>query len=71
MFLDSDESPNDSPVLLIGVDKPTQRSQFLAHFSFTPEDAKDTGVRLKGARKLTNAGVLNTLANHHYFYYIT
>ena len=52
-----DKGTSGSPVLLVGVDKPTLRSQFLAHFSFAPEDAKDTGIRMKGARRVTGAGV--------------
>ena len=35
--------------LLFRVDETTSsRSQFLAHFSFTPTDSKDTGVQLRG-----------------------
>ena len=61
MFLDHAEDTYSSPLLLVGVDHPTQRSQFLAHFSFTSIHNKDTGLKLRGAKKLTGSGMWKIL----------
>ena len=51
MFLDQ-----GSPVLLVGVDQKTPRSQFLAHFSFTPASAGETGLRMDGGTRMKTSG---------------
>ena len=56
MFLDSVADAPGSPVLLIGVDQKTPRSQFLAHFSFTTSSAKETGLRMTGGTIIPGSG---------------
>lgn len=56
MFEDAtEESEAVSAVLLFRVDETTSRSQFLAHYSFTPLNHPDTGVQMKGGTKRTNS----------------
>ena len=55
MFLD--EGTQGSPVLLVGVDQATTRSQFLAHFSFTAGTDQKTGLRMSGGTRLTGSGM--------------
>ena len=45
---DDDDEPRVASLLFRVDETTTSRSQFLAHFSFTPTDAKDTGVQLRG-----------------------
>jgi hypothetical protein len=56
MFLDSDGGVRGSPVLLVGVDQQTPRSQFLAHFSFTSTSDKETGLRMVGGTRKPTSG---------------
>ena len=56
MFLDSDDNSPASPVLLVGVDQQTPRSQFLAHYSFTSSSDKETGLRMAGGTRLPASG---------------
>jgi hypothetical protein len=56
MFLDYDENTHGSPVLLVGVDEITPRSQFLAHFSFTRFSDTMTGLRIRGGNRVPNTG---------------
>ena len=46
-----------SPVLLVGVDQATPRSQFLAHFSFTAVSDQKTGRRMSGGTRLIDSGM--------------
>jgi hypothetical protein len=55
MFLDEDTQ--GSPVLLVGVDQSTTRSQFLAHFSFTSTSDPKTGRRMSGGTRLPDSGM--------------
>ena len=56
MFLDYGENTHGSPVLLVGVDEITPRSQFLAHFSFTSFSDTVTGQRIRGGNRVQNTG---------------
>ena len=58
MFLDYGENTHGSPVLLVGVDEITPRSQFLAHFSFTSFSDAKTGLRNRGGNtnRVPNTG---------------
>ena len=56
MFLDLTNHSHVSPVLLLGVDHSTSRTQFLAHFSFTSSSDKQTGLRMAGGTRVPNTG---------------
>ena len=56
MFLDYGENTHGSPVLLVGVDEITPRSQFVAHFSFTSFSDTMTGLRIRGGNRVPNTG---------------
>lgn len=51
-FYGSSKRPRKA-TLLFRVDDTTSRSQFLAHYSFTPEDNPDTGLHFKGGTRVT------------------
>ena len=47
-------SENNVAVLLFKVEETTSRSQFLAHYSFTPNDQPDTGTFIRGGKRAQN-----------------
>ena len=54
MFLDPKEA--GSAVLLVRVDTTTSRSQFLSHYSFTPDSRPHTGRQNRGGQRIRNSG---------------
>ena len=55
------ENEGDSALLLVRVEEQTSRSQFLAHFSFTPESRPRTGLQIRGGVRDVNSG---SVINH-------
>ena len=45
-----------TPVLLVGVDEETSRSQFLAHYSFTSISEGETRLHMRGGTRLPDTG---------------
>ena len=52
-----EEGRKGQATLTVRVDEVTSRTQFLVHYSFTPEDNKDgTGIQIKGGTRNTSGG---------------
>ena len=45
-----------SATLLFKIDETTSRSQFLAHYSFTPVDEPRTGIQTRGGTRVPDTG---------------